>query len=156
MENKDKYLTLKSNEKASDIPDEKLFGHFINSFNNSVTDNETQYSKQYIIDLIKDSFATKIDLQKYQPLGDYVTQNKLNDYVVKNDLNNYQPKGDYALKNEMNNYQLKSEMTSQLSNYALLSDLSRYQLLNSQPTSSIQPISQPMDQATVEKVVKSI
>lgn len=128
---KKEYLRLDSDNKIPMVPDSRLFASFLN-LNNSITEEEKEASKQLIIDLIKDTFVNKAtlqnyalntDLAKYQPLGNYVIQDELKNYAFKKDLqDNYQLKGDYLTQSEAAiKYQSKGE-------YALVSDLSRYQL----------------------------
>ena len=145
---KKEYIRLDSNNKITLRPDPRLFASFLN-INNSITEEERLASKQLIIDLIKDTFVNKETLQnytlntelaKYQPVGNYVIQDELKNYAFKTDLQNYQQKDDFITQSEAAiKYQTKDQ-------YALISDLSRYQL-NTPATPQQLPIPIPQPQS---------
>lgn len=154
---KKEYIRLDSNNRIPDIPDPRLFGNFLN-MNNSITEEEKESAKQLIISLIKDTFVNNTTLQnyalntsldKYQLKGNYVIQDELKNYAFKKDLQNYQAKGDYQVKGDYQtkgDYLTQSEASikyQQKADYALVSDLSRYQL-NTQSTPMQQPIVLPV------------
>lgn len=157
---KKEYIRLDSNNRIPDIPDPRLFASFLTRDYN-VTDEEKESAKNIIIELIKDTFvnkatlhnyALKTDLQNYQPKGNYVIQDELKNYAFKKELQNYQIKGEYITPIELAKYQTKGDYITKtevaikyqpIGDYALVSDLSRYQL-NTQATPIQKPVVLPV------------
>jgi hypothetical protein len=73
------------------------------------------------------TYATKSDLSRYQPAGNYVLQSSLADmlhpFVTQSTLADYQKRGNYATVNDLMTYQSKADM----SKYATVDVLSEYQ-----------------------------
>lgn len=153
---KKEYIRLDSNNRIPDVPDPRLFASFLTrDFN--VTDEEKESAKNIIIELIKDTFVNKAtlnnyalnsDLTKYQLKGNYVIQDELKNYAFKKDLQKYQIKGEYVTPIDLAKYQTKGDYITKtevaikyqpIGDYALISDLSRYQL-----NTPVTPIQKPV------------
>jgi hypothetical protein len=133
------------------------------------------------------NYALNSDLKGYQPVGNYVIQDELKNYALNSDLKGYQPVGNYViqddLKKDLDNYQIKGTYLTQndlvkgdyitktevsskyqpIGQYALVSDLSRYQL-NTPATPFQNPVILPItntltsipipEQAKIQSIVQ--
>ena len=75
------------------------------------------------------------EIKKYQPVGDYASKSDLNVYASKSDLTKYQPAGNYAQVSELSKYQPAGDYAQaselkkyqQAGDYAQASELKKYQ-----------------------------
>ena len=117
-----------SNKDLSETLSSELFGY--QKKGNYLTEDDLQ------------TYASKDDLNNYQPKGSYLLRSE---FPQDFNPNLYQPKGDYASKSDLNNYQPKGEYQPK-GDYALMSqipDVSSFQVKGDYASKSDLAIYQP-------------